>query len=210
MTGSTQPPGSGEAFKGIGVSPENEGRVLQRGGQELLLEKAGDRFTVRLVAGASAEQVGQRLGAASQQGIPSVQLVEYRVEPSQLDLAMERARTLADVVFSSHVYRLQSSPNTWVYLTDELTIQFADTVDRAEIAAMVARLGLQAVQPVLGVPQTFVFRVTDRAAVNPIKLANQLMRRGDVLTAEPNIAIETQSHYRPSDPEYPKQWYLNH
>ncbi|HEY9647802.1 MAG TPA: S8 family serine peptidase, partial [Chroococcidiopsis sp.] len=148
--------------------------------------------------------------AASQQGIPSVQLVEYRVEPSQLDLAMERARTLANVVFSSHVYRLQSSPNTWVYLTDELTIQFADTVDRAEIAAMVARLGLQAVQPVLGVPQTFVFRVTDRAAVNPIKLANQLMRRGDVLTAEPNIAIETQSHYRPSDPEYAKQWYLNH
>jgi subtilisin family serine protease/subtilisin-like proprotein convertase family protein len=95
-----------------------------------------------------------------------------------------------------------------VYLTDEVTIQFTQ-MGQAEAEAIASSLGLQTVQPVAGIPNTFVFHVTEQARSNPIKIANQLMRRADVLTAEPNVAIKTQTLYRPRDTDYAKQWYLN-
>jgi subtilisin family serine protease len=210
MSGLVNSPDGGETISGAGVSVEHEGLILQRGGEELALVKQRDRFTVRLVAGRSAQSLTEQIHPQSVHSIPSVQLVEFQVNSEQLDQAMAIARASDDVEFASHVYQIQNSPNTLVYLTDQLTIQFADTVNRATIGTEIAALGLKAVKAVLGVAQTFVFRVTDQAAVNPIKLANQLMRRSDVLTAEPNIAIENQAHYHPRDPDYPKQWYLHH
>ncbi|MDX2215972.1 MAG: S8 family serine peptidase [Oculatellaceae cyanobacterium bins.114] len=208
MTGSVVPPNSSGA--GQGVAPENEGIILQRGGEELALEKVGDRFTVRLIEGRNSQALAQQVGARGVQLIESVQLVEFQVDPARLDQGMQLARTSADVVFASHVYRLQNSPSTLVYLTDQVTVQFAGQVNTASVEAIANPLGLQRAQPVIGIPQTFVFELTDRARSNPIKLANQLMRRPEVLTAEPNVAVKTQSLYRPRDPEYPKQWYLHH
>lgn len=207
MTAANQPAGTPG---GIGVLPDQEGVILQRGGEELAIEKMDDRFTVRLVGDRPPEALVQQLQVNSAQPVPSVDLVELLVDPAGLDAAMDRARNSPDVAFASHVYRLQSSLETLVYLTDQITIQFADRVDKAAVTAEVAALGLQALQTVEGIPQTFVFRLTDRSTANPIKLANQLMRRADVLTAEPNIVIRSQLHYRPKDSLYPQQWHLNH
>jgi hypothetical protein len=35
------------------------------------------------------------------------------------------------------------------------------------------------------------------------------MGRKEVLTAEPNIVVRQEQHYRPKDSLYPQQWYLN-
>jgi subtilisin family serine protease len=209
MTGSENR-SAGDPPLGIGVLPEQEGLILQRGGEELALEKMGDRFAIRPAENLDLETLIQEFHAQSAQPVSSVDLIELQVEPTQLNAAMQLARTSQQVAFASHVYRLKDSPNTLVYLTDQITIQFADRVDKAAIGAEIAAFGLQAFQTVEGIPQTFVFRLTPRATANPIKLANQLMRRPDVLTAEPNIVIRTQLHYRPRDSQYPQQWYLNH
>lgn len=203
MTSANIPPG-------IGVSEAYEGVMLQRGGEELALQKVDDRFTVRLLPDRPTDGFMQQVAAQSLQTITSVGLVELQVPPAQIDQAMQTARQSEAVEFASHVYRLETSPNTLVYLTDQLTVQFADSVDRSVIGSVMNDMGLQVIEPVAGIPQAFVFRVTDRADVNPIKLANRLMRRPDVLVAEPNVAVQTEPLYRPQDPQYPRQWYLNH
>jgi subtilisin family serine protease len=123
---------------------------------------------------------------------------------------MQSARESDAVAFASHVYQLKDSPQTLVYLTDRLTIQFTPEVDQGAISAIASEFGLQSVKPVVGIPNTFVFQVTSNATENPIKIANRLIGRPEVLMAEPNIAVPQEPHYRPRDPFYPKQWYLNH
>jgi subtilisin family serine protease len=52
--------------------------------------------------------------------------------------------------------------------------------------------------------------VSKQAKENPIKITNQLQKLSEVLAAEPNIIIQQEPHYRPSDALYSQQWYLNH
>jgi subtilisin family serine protease len=192
-----------------GVLPAQEGVMLQRGGEELALTRVGDRFTVRLVDVTTAESLATDIGAVATLFIPTVRLMQIQVEPEQLEAAIAAVRDSSQVVFASHVYSLANSPQTLVYLTDELTVQFVNDLNMETVRAIATSLGLQGLKPVAGIPQTFVFQVTTQATANPIKLANQLMRMPDVLVAEPNVAIESQVLYRPRDPEYGRQWYLN-
>jgi subtilisin family serine protease len=209
MTG-TNPPGSSGRSDDSGVLPESEGVILQRGGEELALEKVGDRFTVRPVPNRSLTELARQVGAVAALPIPSGRLIELQVPASQLDRAMQMARTSPDISFASHVYSVKNNPETRIYLTDQVTIQFANQVDEAAAKAIATPLGLALEQLVAGIPNTYVFQVTQQASTNPVKLANQLMRRADVLTAEPNVVIKTQKLYRPNDTHYPKQWYLQH
>ncbi|MBD1999166.1 S8 family serine peptidase [Leptolyngbya sp. FACHB-541] len=208
MTGSVNPPGSPELPNDSGVLPESEGVILQRGGEELALEKVGDRFTVRPIPNRSLTELARQVGAVAALPVPSGRLIELQVAPDQLDRAMQIARTSEDVSFASHVYHVQNNPSTRIYLTDQITIQFATQMDGAGARAIATSLGLELEQAVAGIPNTYVFQVTQQAPANPVKLANQLMRRADVLTAEPNVVIKTQKLYRPNDSQYPKQWYL--
>jgi subtilisin family serine protease len=123
---------------------------------------------------------------------------------------MQAARNSDAVAFASHVYQLKDHPETLIYLTDQLTIQFTPEIEQAAIAAIAAEFGLQSIKPVVGIPNTFVFQLTSNATENPIKIANRLIGRPEILIAEPNIVVPKQSHYRPRDPLYSKQWYLNH
>lgn len=198
----------GEITPGAGVTSASEGEILQRGGEELALEKVGDRFTLRLADGANPTSISQQLGASAVRSVPGVQLLELQVNPTQLEQTMNTARRSDAILFASHVYQLQKSPGTLAYITDEVTVQFAQAIDLEAIAPVATSMGLTAVQAVEGIPHTYIFRVTKQAVVNPIKLANQLMRRSDVLTAEPNVVIRSQEFYRPQDSLYSKQWYL--
>ncbi len=121
---------------------------------------------------------------------------------------MQAARDNDTVSFASHVYQLKDNPETLVYLTDQLTIQFTLEANEAAKNAIAAEFGLQLVQPVVGIPNTFVFQLTPQATENPVKIANRLMGRPEVLIAEPNIVVPQEPLYRPRDPFYPQQWYL--
>lgn len=190
-----------------GVPEESVGNILQRGGEELALEKVSDRFTVRPTS--QAADVTQSVPAEPTLEIPKADLQEFIVDPSGRDKAMQAARASEDVAFASHVYQLKENPQTLVYLTDQVTIQFAPSVEEETRNAIASEHGLQLLKPVNGIPNTFVFHLTPQATENPVKIANRLMGRKEVLTAEPNIVVRQEQHYRPKDSLYPQQWYLN-
>ncbi len=190
-----------------GVPEESVGSILQRGGEELALEKVSDRFTVRPTS--QAADVTQSVPAEPTLEIPKADLQEFIVDPSGRDQAMQAARASEDVAFASHVYQLKENPQTLVYLTDQVTIQFAPSVEEETRNAIASVHGLQLLKPVNGIPNTFVFHLTPQATENPVKIANRLMGRKEVLTAEPNIVVRQEQHYRPKDSLYPQQWYLN-
>ncbi|MBD2386118.1 S8 family serine peptidase [Cylindrospermum sp. FACHB-282] len=197
-------------FSTTGVPASSQGLVLQRGGEELILEKALYRFTIRLVSDLGRSQLSQLTWGVWRRTIPPAQLELFTVEPGQLEAAMSQARADQNVAFASHVYKIKDNPGSFVYLSDQITIQFASWVDSAKINAIATTFRLVQDKPVLGLPNTFVFLVTKEATENPLKIANQLSGLPFVLAVEPNIIIQQEPHYKPRDPLYTQQWYLNH
>lgn len=197
-------------FLTTGVPASSQGVVLQRGGEELILEKALYRFTIRPTSDFERSQLSQVTWGVWRRTIPPAQLELFTVEPGQLEAAMSSARADKNVAFASHVYKIKDNPGSFVYLSDQITIQFASWVDTAKINAMATTFRLVQDKPVLGLPNTFVFLVSKQATDNPLKIANQLQGLPFVLAAEPNILIQQEPHYKPRDPLYSQQWYLNH
>jgi subtilisin family serine protease len=210
-------------FPTTGVPESNLGVVLQRGGQEFILEKVPDRFTIRPTGEITPEDLSQNISrnisrnisqkniaASWRRSIPQAQLEVFTVASELLDGAMSSARDTENVAFAGHVYRMQDNPGSFVYLGDQITIQFASWVDPARINSIATTFGLVQDKPVEGLPNTFVFLVSQQATENPIKIANRLQGISEILAAEPNIIVRQESHYKPRDPLYPQQWYLNH
>jgi subtilisin family serine protease/subtilisin-like proprotein convertase family protein len=193
-----------------GPGQEVWGRVLQRGGEELWVEKVPDRLTTRLRSPADLAALRPQIQPLGVRPVASGQLVEWHLPPAQLDPALTWLRQQPPVQFASHVYRLRESPRTWVYLTAEIMVQFAPGSAPQNIDQILGDLGLAVDKPLVGIPTAFVVNVTPAAVENPIKLANRLMGLPRVLAAEPNVVVETGALYRPRDDRYPQQWHLSH
>ncbi|MFO5472720.1 MAG: S8 family peptidase, partial [Dolichospermum sp.] len=192
------------------VTNSDEALILQRSGEEFMLEKALYRFTMRPNANFLREQLSQIHGCVWRRTISQAKLELYTVFPEQLETVMSQVRADKNVDFVSHVYKLENNPGTLVYLSDQITIQFATWVDMNKINIIANRFNLVLDQPVIGMSNTFIFLVSKQAKQNPIKITNQLQKLSEVLAAEPNIIIQQEPHYRPKDSLYPQQWYLNH
>ena len=190
-----------------GIPEENVGLILQRGGEELNLFKAEDRFTVALN---SEINLTEDVPAVAQYTLPLNSVDEIRVEPAVIEEAMETARELETVAYASHVYQLENNPEALIYLTDELTVQFSSSLPSQERDAITSTYGLAFVKAIEELDHTFVYRVTSQARENPLKIANRLLGEQQISTAETNILIQQDSFYRPQDTYYGQQWYLNH
>ena len=204
QSGSERPDGS------KGVRPGQEGEILQRGGQELRLEKVYDRFTTRLSQPDALAQLQAQWQLQSVRPVARGQLVEWQVAATQLEARLAAARDSDQVQFASHVYTLQASPQTRFYLLDQVTVQFEPGTNAAVADELTAPLGLVRDRAITGIDSTYIFRVSRAAQENPIKLANRLTRDSHVLLAEPNIVVETEPLYRPKDSLYSRQWHLQH
>ncbi len=191
-----------------GVPEERIGLLLQRGGEELVLLKVGDRFTLRLQP--PEGEFPAAIPAQQHRRLPTAGLVEVRVAPAELEAAMAIARQQSSVAFASHVYQVQGNPEGLVYLTDEITVQFVPGTSAAAQTELAAALHLEASDAIPGLPDAYLYRVGPQAAENPIKLVNRLLRHPRVLVAEANIVIRQESLYRPQDEFYSQQWYLHH
>ncbi len=192
--------------------------TLQRGGEALALEKMGDRFTICTPRDA-IETVLQCFRDAvfpdlpdlpdlTAHSIPALALVEIQVPADRLEALMQAARSSKKIAYASHVYQMRQSPGTLIYLTDQITLQFADFVSSEQMHTIAAAVGLQILKLVAGVPKAFVFQLTQAAIANPLKLAHQLSQRSEIWVAEPNVAVLRQPFYRPRESEYRQQWYL--
>ena len=197
-------------FSASGISPDNLGVVLQRGGEELILEKALDRFTVRPASTVSLKEFSPNFLGTRRRHIPKLNLELFAVAPPRLEAAMLQARSSKNIVFASHVYKLKDNPGTFVYLSDQITIEFATGVNEKKISTIATEFALVKYKPVIGLANTFVFFVSKEATENPIKIANRLVGLSEILAAEANIIVQTEPHYKPREPLYPQQWYLNH
>jgi subtilisin family serine protease len=194
-----------------GASPLSPGvgLTLQRGGEELLLQKARDRLTTRLIDHAALATLQAQIQPQWVRVVAQGQLVEWGIEANRLENSLQWLRQQSQVQFASHVYFLANSPQTWIYLTEQITLQFAPDVGSEQSAALIQQQGLAVRSPLAGLPNTFICEATPQAAENPIKIANRLMARAEVLTAEPNVVITAEALYRPQDGLYAQQWHLN-
>ncbi|MBP0020790.1 MAG: S8 family serine peptidase [Cyanobacteria bacterium SBLK] len=196
------------AFNKLEVPENRVGLILQRGGEELNLLKVGDRLTLRLVS--PDVELPPELGLLRYNALPESQLIEILVEADALERVMSMARRLDLVAFASHVYQLEKNPETLVYLTDELTIQFLDGMAEEEREAIADHFNLQLLDSLDGIADAFIYRLTPQSRENPIKLANRLAASDRVLLAEANILVRGESFYTPRDDFYRQQWYLYH
>ena len=198
-----------------GVPEGQEGVILQRGGEELRLEKRYDRFVVRSGVELKGIQAltpewSANLPIAQIQTIAHLPLLEVTLrEGANLDEVMAQVRSHPQVLYASHVYGLVGDPETLIYIGDEITIAFDVNVSSTRINSITAAAGLALGSPLRGLPQTFVTQLTPLAQENPVKLANRLMTLPEVLLAEANVLIRDTSYYTPKDTLYPQQWYLH-
>jgi subtilisin-like proprotein convertase family protein len=186
------------------------GTYLWRGGDRINIRKVPDRFSVRLKRGTSPSEVATSYHAAHRGSLTRQNLEEFAVDSSECDATMNRIRQGDEVDFASHVYALESDPTSRLYLSDEITVQFKTEVSDDEIEHLTVELGLDLVKEVPGAPRTYVFRVGPQAKMNPIKIANLLKEKEQVLESEPNIVIRARSLHVPTDPRFSDQWHLHH
>ena len=198
-----------------GVPAGQEGMILQRGGEELLLEKRHDRFGVRSGVELKGIQAvtpewSANLPIAQIETIAPLGLLEVRLrEGANLDQVMGQVRSHPQVLYATHVYGLVGDPETLIYIGDEITIAFDATVSSARINSITAAAGLALGSPLRGLSQAYVTQLTPLAQENPVKLANRLMTLPEVLLAEANVLIRRSPYYIPKDTLYPQQWYLH-
>ncbi|MEO1186695.1 MAG: S8 family serine peptidase, partial [Cyanobacteria bacterium J06636_27] len=184
--------------------------IIQRGGEELILEKVSDRFTVRSSSNVSPNKLARNFLGSWRSTIHNSFLELFRVAPSSLEMAMSQARSSENVAFTSHVYQIKGNSGTKIYLSDQITIEFDKQVDLAKINAIAAKFGLILYKAIEGLPNTFAFKVGQQATQNPIKITNRLQGLPEVVASEPNIIIHQEHYYKPRDPLYSQQWYLHH
>ncbi|HEY9690043.1 MAG TPA: peptidase S8, partial [Coleofasciculaceae cyanobacterium] len=197
-----------QAHGAIEMPASSLGLMLQRGGDEVLLEKVSDRFIVR-------PKTDRPLDPARLPGVtavnplgPGMALIEVQVAPEALDRTMQAAREAQAFDYVSHVYQYAGQSATRVYLGDEITIVFHPDLLATAIDAISQGLGLIFVKPIAGIANAYVYRLSDRTPLNPLKITNLLVANTAVLSAEPNAIIRSQAFYKPRDGFYSSQWYL--
>ena len=198
-----------------GVLPGLEGIILQRGGEELKLKKVTDRLTVCLQFADALPDLVEQWQPQSRNITPQVTqaqdiIVEWQLPAPVLDEALSALRAEEAVVYASHVYSLEASPGTYVYIANQLTVQFADAISIKQIDAIAYTAGLIRTQALGDSTNTYCFKLGPAARQNPLKIANQLARLPQVLMAEPNVIMAIAPLYRPTDTRYPEQWHLYH
>ena len=198
-----------QQYQGIGVPEDSLSSILQRGGEELAIDKVPDRFTLKL---SHPQQTVQDLpsSAIAVAYLHSVSpgVKEVQVKATDLDEAMHFVRQSDQTQYASHIYQIQGDVDV-LYLTNQITILFANELDEFEREAIANAFGLRYLKPVDGINQAYVYELTAAATENPIKISNRLTWNPLVLMAEPNIVVKSQSFYYPSDSLYPQQWYLH-
>jgi subtilisin family serine protease len=199
-----------QVYQGVGVPEENLGFILQRGQDEIVLQKLTNQFTVQLAQPFGGQPNNLPITITDHQSIPVGKLEAITVPSDQLDEAMNLARESDKVNFASHVYQPVNDPSMIIYLTNQVTIQFEQTVSETTRQRITEAVGLELCKPLADIPNTFIYLISNDATENPLKITNKLTWNAEILVAEPNIIVAIQNFYTPQDPLFHKQWYLAH
>jgi subtilisin family serine protease len=184
------------------------GSYIWRGGVQIPLEKASDRFTVMPESDAQLDRI---------KSLPEVREVEpvtrdvYKVETSstERDAAMRTVRSSEINGIAHHAYRPASSDGTIYYLTDRIAAKFKDEATSDQIEALLDTYALRVVKQYENQPGTYLLQVTGTSGENPVKIANRLAEEPLVEFAEPNMVNRFMPAYVPTDDYFPRQWHLS-
>ena len=133
---------------------------------------------------------------------------KVQVEKDQLDRAMEGCRSEQINIVSHHAYKPKEATNTRFYLTDRVVVKLVVETTTETIEAILRNEGVRILKEYPGMPNTYLLEVTRTAGRNPIKVANSLVSREEVVFAEPNLIDRFISAYAPVDTLFDRQWHL--
>jgi len=215
------------------------GNYFYRDGQKLPLVKLPDAFALRLREGRLPGELrawtreGERLPpVALEKAYGRQRLATYRVRGAAVarDRAMDALRRDGRTQYCTHVYgrRRARAPDPLI-LTDEIVVQFKPDLTRGVLRRLCRERGIVLVEPIPGLENGYLCRVTRAAGENALKVANRLYEEGLALAAEPNflrrLARRGDTHgpaggrrgggrpgrgrVIPNDPLFPKQWHLH-
>lgn len=190
---------------------------LKHGGVDITLKKVPDAFAIRLKEGraTSAETLEAAVGSSKtavdhmDSTGPANNLEIFRVaEPDTLEAATDAMRESAAAEVVSHIYALGENPESVVVPQGTMTIQFAAQTSQSQREAILREFGLEVVREWPFMEHGYQVRLTRASPLNPLKTAERLQQRAEILVAEPNLLFKTEPTYEPPDPRYSSQWHL--
>lgn len=124
-------------------------------------------------------------------------------------LAVEARRLGGDLLPVFHESGGERDATT-LFISDEVLVQFAESVGRDEIDAQLALHGAEIVEPLAYAPNGFKLRVpAGDLERNALSVANALYESGLCAFSHPNFIASRRLAFVPNDPQYPNQWHLN-
>ena len=182
-----------------------DGDHIYRNGRRIPVVKQDDVFTVLTTDEETIEEIRQLDGIDGVRPLEGP-VVRVDVQPEHRDAAMEITR--GEATISHHAYHVADSPQTRIYLTDQVVVGFHADVPTDRIEEILAGLELVVVEELPG-PHRYLLGVTTATGMNPIKAANELAALDEVEHAEPNLINRIETYYQPLDPYYSLQWHLS-
>ncbi len=191
--------------------------ILQRGGREVEFKKMQNRFSLRLKQGTvkSADALQSLCGPmdVSIRHIESLRVAQMEVfevdDRTKLDNSMQTLRASPHVDVVSHVYKMGESLSSEVIPTGIMTIQFKPEARAMEREKILEEFGLEVLEDLDFLPDGYFVKTTKQSTMNPLKTALKLQQYKEIRIAEPDIAFKVDYLYRPANPLYKHQWYLN-
>lgn len=181
---------------------------LLRGGKAIAIEREPDFFTTIIPDKRLLPQI---------EHIPEVEQVKqvlnnvYKVKSvdGERDELMNNLRKqLPKEAVVHHAYHPTGDPITRYYITDQIIACFVPGTSASAIEEIATKHKLEIIRKYPAERPTYLFRVTDAAGKNPLKVAVDLQEEPEVDFAEPNLINRFEEAYLPTDSLFERQWHL--
>ena len=186
-------------------SKENYGRAMRRGVEQFAVEPEPHIFTTLVENDEAIEKVAALITPRSTKRVGR-RVLRVEVDQASRDAAMAKLRSSDGKMVCHHAYRLPGEEGTRYYLTDHLIIRVRAELD--DPVELLKAHGLKMVKKCAGIQGTYCVEVTDKAGVNPLKVAHDLIRRPEIVYAEPNLVERFYLNSSLSESDMDKTWHL--
>jgi subtilisin family serine protease len=136
------------------------------------------------------------------------QLVIYKRSPAASGSLADLAQRIEQSDLIAYTQTVYYRGESLLVVTDEFIVQFKPETTEAEIAALHETNGVEVMQPIDFVANTFLLRHLHPEQENTLQVVNRYYESGLAVYAEPNFIYVAQLRFAPNDPLYPQQWHL--
>jgi subtilisin family serine protease len=91
------------------------------------------------------------------------------------------------------------------FLTNEIIVRFKNTITRDQMQEVVRSLNLEVIREIPHIPNGYLLRMPGKPTYDLLNICNELVKRGVVVYAEPNLFVTAILNYTPNDPRLSQQ-----